>query len=151
MKISTKAHYGLKVVIAIADIGKPDEPVSVTDIAHSEGLTEAYVEQIVGKLRQAGILCSYRGAKGGYMLKRSPDEISVADVMEASGEQITFPECTTPVGCIFDRQSKHACASSHFWQRLNDMMLKAAEETTVGQLMRDVGIEPSFKPAKKRF
>lgn len=137
MKISTKAHYGLKVVISIAEMQKPGVPVSVTDIAREEGLTEAYVEQLVAKLRHFGILRSYRGAHGGYVLAKSPDDITVAEVMIAAGEQLTFPDCTTPAGCAIARRSNRMCASSHFWRKLNAMVMEVMKNTTVGALIRD--------------
>ena len=137
MKVSTKAHYGLKVVISVSQLYKPGVPVSVTDIAREEGVTEAYVEQLVAKLRHAGILKSYRGAHGGYMLAKDPDSITVADVMAAAGEQVVFPECTAPCGCILPRRSTRTCASTHFWQRLCLMVTGIVERTTVGDLIRE--------------
>ena len=81
---------------------------------------------------------------------RDPDTITVAEVLKAAGEQIIFPECTTPEGCELAHQRGHVCASSHFWQNLNSMVNKIAEETTVGSLIRNYEEEMGEMRAEKR-
>ncbi|MCI7403645.1 RrF2 family transcriptional regulator [Pyramidobacter sp.] len=150
MKVSTRAHYGLRAVIAISEMARSGLPVSVSDVAKAENLSDTYLEQLVSKLRRAGILRSYRGARGGYELVRDPDTITVAEVLRAAGEQIVFPECTTPEGCELAHQRGHVCASSHFWQNLNFMVNKIAEETTVGSLIRNYEEEMEKTRAENR-
>ncbi|MDH4045534.1 MAG: RrF2 family transcriptional regulator [Gemmatimonadota bacterium] len=88
MRITTWAEYGLIVAVHLARHGG-ERPVPAREIAEREGLPPDYVEQILLKLRRAGLVTSVRGAKGGYYLARSPQEISVRDVLEAA-ENRTF-------------------------------------------------------------
>ena len=136
MKLSTRAHYGLRAVVAIAKLAKNGEPVSVNDIATSEGLSDTYLEQLVSKLRRAGILRSYRGARGGYELVKDPDSITVTEVLEAAGEKLVFPECTTEEGCVRAKDSGAMCPSGCFWTDLCRMVDRMTEENTVGSLIR---------------
>ncbi|MBU1659669.1 Rrf2 family transcriptional regulator [bacterium] len=80
--ISTKGAYGLA---AICELSKrtQDAPMQIKEIALNAKVPQNYLEQLLGKLRRAGIVKSVRGAKGGYILARSPEEIKVLDILLA--------------------------------------------------------------------
>jgi Rrf2 family transcriptional regulator, iron-sulfur cluster assembly transcription factor len=88
VRITTWAEYGLIVAVHLARHGG-EKPVPAREIAEREGLPPDYVEQILLKLRRAGLVTSVRGARGGYYLARSPEDASVRDVLEAA-ENRTF-------------------------------------------------------------
>jgi len=88
VRVTTWAEYGLIVAAHLARRGS-GMPVPARELAGDEGLPADYVEQILLKLRRAGIVRSVRGARGGYTLARSPEAISVRDVIEAA-EHRTF-------------------------------------------------------------
>jgi Rrf2 family protein len=79
---STRGEYGVRFMVALARMDHGD-PVSLTDIAEAEDLPRAYLEQIVGSLRDAGIIDSARGAHGGYRLARPANEVRMGDVLRA--------------------------------------------------------------------
>ncbi len=85
MKLSTKGRYGPRAVIDLA-LTSENEAVSISSIAARQSLSESYLEQLMGKLRKAGIVKSIRGAQGGYRLGRPPEEISVGDILRALEE-----------------------------------------------------------------
>ena len=105
MRITTWAEYGLICALHLAR-RKSDGPVTGRDIAENEKLPGDYVEQIMLRLRRAEIVRSTRGAKGGYMLARPPEEISVKDVLQAS-ELATFD-----LHCISHPVNEERCADS---------------------------------------
>ena len=106
MRITTQAEYGLICALHLAR--RVDEgPVTGREIAAQERLPGDYVEQIMLKLRRAGIVRSTRGAHGGYTLARLPDEISVHDVISAA-EHSTFE-----VHCTSHPVEEARCSSSH--------------------------------------
>src|SRR5207344_3168363 len=82
-------------------------PVTGRDLAERERLPGDYVEQILLRLRRAGIVRSTRGAHGGYALARSPEDISIRDVIEAS-EATTFD-----LHCVSHPVEEERCSSSH--------------------------------------
>ena len=80
MKISTKGRYGLTIMIALGrQYG--EGPIPLRQIAAENDLSEAYLEQIVSPLRNAGLVKSVRGAYGGYMLSNEPSSITAGDVI----------------------------------------------------------------------
>lgn len=106
MRITTQAEYGLICALHLAH-RVDDGPVTGREIAAQERLPGDYVEQIMLKLRRAGIVRSTRGAHGGYALARNPDEISVHDVISAA-EHSTFE-----VHCTSHPVEEARCSSSH--------------------------------------
>ncbi|MEK4230104.1 cysteine metabolism transcriptional regulator CymR [Solibacillus sp. FSL H8-0538] len=80
MKISTKGRYGLTIMIELAK-HHGEGPIPLRQIAAEKDLSEAYLEQLVSPLRNAGLVKSVRGAYGGYMLAHKPTDISAADVI----------------------------------------------------------------------
>ncbi|MFY9579348.1 MAG: Rrf2 family transcriptional regulator [Gaiellaceae bacterium] len=79
MRVSAKVDYALRAVIELATAG--DGPVKGERIAQAQEIPFKFLENILGDLRQAGIVRSQRGVEGGYWLARPAEEISVADVV----------------------------------------------------------------------
>lgn len=106
MRITTLAEYGVICALHLAR-RVTEGPVTGRDIAESERLPGDYVEQILLRLRRAGIVSSTRGARGGYMLARDAAQISIRDVIEAS--EIT----TFDLHCVSHPVEEQRCSSSH--------------------------------------
>src|SRR5438128_10927126 len=77
MKVSTRTEYGIRLLIQLAR-HDGDGPVSLAGVARREKLPHAYLEQLVGQLRRAGLVSATRGQSGGYQLARPAAEISMA-------------------------------------------------------------------------
>jgi Rrf2 family protein len=129
MKVSTKARYGLRVMVALANrFGQG--PVFLKDIAREQELSEKYLSRIVIDLRSAGLLDAFRGANGGYVLTRSPDKITVGQVVNVL-EDMTPMECLkTPAVC----GRVESCSANEVWRRLD----KAIQETMSGITLEDM-------------
>lgn len=84
MKLSTKGRYGLRAMIDLARYSEK-EPVSIGSVAARQEISERYLEQLVALLKKAGLVKSIRGASGGYVLAKKPSEISVGDILRATG------------------------------------------------------------------
>lgn len=123
MKISTKGRYGLTIIIAL---GKEygEGPLSLRKIAEEHDLSEAYLEQLVAPLRNAGLVKSVRGAYGGYMLARHPKEISAGDVIRVLEGPIQ------PVEGIEDE----AQPQRELWIRIRDAVKNVLDTTTIEDL-----------------
>lgn len=81
MRISAKTEYASLAMLELAASFDADEPVRIRDIADKHGIPPRYLVQILLQLKVAGLVNSTRGAAGGYQLARSPDEISLADIV----------------------------------------------------------------------
>ncbi len=91
--ISTRSRYGLRFLIDLAQRGA-EGPIDLGSIAERQGIPETYLAKLVVPLRNAGIIRSARGAKGGYELARSPGEIDVMEVVEVLEGRASLLECT---------------------------------------------------------
>ena len=103
MRVTTWAEYGLIVSVHLARRAG-EGPLAARELAAEEKLPADYVEQILLRLRRAGIVRSVRGARGGYQLARAPQDVSVKDVLDAS-EHGTFE-----VNCLRHLVSAERCA-----------------------------------------
>src|SRR6267378_4306908 len=136
MRVTTWAEYGLIVSVNLAKRAGQG-PVAARELAEQERLPHDYVEQILLRLRRAGLVDSVRGAKGGYHLAREPQAITVKDVMEAS-EHVTFE-----VNCDLHPVDPHRCSPETscsirpVWrmleQRINDLL----DSISLADLQRD--------------
>ncbi len=94
MRVTTWTEYSLIISLHLARRGREQaSPVAARELADIERLPADYVEQILLRLRRAGLVSSVRGARGGYLLARDPAEISVRDVMSASEHQTFEVNC----------------------------------------------------------
>lgn len=106
MKVSTRAEYGLRALIDLAN-HYGEGPVQIRDIAERQGLPEPYLNQLMSTLRRAGLVASKRGPTGGHTLARRPEEINLReafDVLEGSTApwwcvETDDPDCAYAAGC----------------------------------------------------
>lgn len=135
IKFSTRGEYGIRMVVEIArHYGRG--PVALSEVARSEDLPLAYLEQLVGRLRKAGLLESRQGAHGGYELTRSPQEVTIGDVLRALEGPISPMICAseTPDSLIeCERQS--SCTVTTVWTRVRDAVAEALDAITVAELV----------------
>jgi Rrf2 family protein len=139
MIFSTKSEYGVRVMVELARRGGA-EPVALAEIAEHEGLPLAYLEHLVARLRRAGLVESRRGAHGGYLLAREPDQITMAEVVEALEGQIAPIECfsSTPDGtihCVREFDAERVCTTKILWTRVRTAILDTLQETTLAELI----------------
>jgi len=82
MRTTAKADYAVRAAVELAAVGT-GEPVKADRIAEAQSIPLNFLENILSELRRAGVVESRRGAAGGYLLARAPEEISLADVIRA--------------------------------------------------------------------
>ncbi len=139
MRITTWAEYG---VICALHLAKRAEkgPVTGRDIAAVEKLPADYVEQILLRLRRADVVKSTRGARGGYMLSRPPEEISIRDVIQASELETFDLHCVShPVET--DRcNSAHNCSIRPVWVMLQRRIDDVLQAVRLSDLLHDESV-----------
>lgn len=136
MRITTWAEYGLICALHLAKRAG-EGPITGREIAAGERLPADYVEQILLRLRRAGLVSSTRGARGGYSLSRAPEEISVREVIAAS-ELGTFDlHCVShPVGEERCAESQ-SCSIRPVWMMLQRKIDDVLESVHLGDLLVD--------------
>ncbi|MBP3941294.1 MAG: Rrf2 family transcriptional regulator [Christensenellaceae bacterium] len=137
MKLSTKGRYGLRAIIDLAMNGQ-DGPVPISSIASRQSLSESYLEQLMAKLKKAGLVTSIRGAQGGYFLAKSSDEISVGDILRALEGDINPVDCValTQDGKLKCKNSS-LCVSKYVWKRINDSITETVDAIKLSTLLEE--------------
>ena len=135
MLVSTKGRYALRIMIDLAEhSGK--EPAAISSIAERQGISEGYLEQLAALLKKAGLVCSIRGAAGGYILARGACEISVGDVLRALEGSLEPVKCAafySEEGCM----ASDGCVTKYVWQKINDSINEAVDKMMLDELVRE--------------
>jgi Rrf2 family protein len=136
LRITTWAEYGLIVTLHLAK-RRGDGPMPARDVAEQEGLPTDYVEQILLKLRRAGIVTSTRGAHGGYLLARDPNEVSVKDVIEGAEHHTFEVNCDVrpidPARC----SAGTSCSIRPVWRALQHRIDDLLNSVSLAELLRE--------------
>ena len=135
MKLSTRARYGLR---ALIDLGLycQNEAVSIQSIAGRQNISESYLEQLMAKLKKAGLVESIRGARGGYRLGRPAEEISVGDVLRVLEGGLEAVDCPRN-GSEGDCDGADLCVAKYVWKRINDSITNAVDTLSLYELIEE--------------
>jgi Rrf2 family cysteine metabolism transcriptional repressor len=144
MMFSTKAEYGVRVMVELTR-RSGEEPIALAEIAERGGLPLAYLEHLVARLRKAGLVDSRRGSRGGYLLARSPTDITMAEVVEALEGSIAPIECITEgsdgsIVCSRETQPGHVCPTKLLWTRVRFSIVRTLQEMTLADLVLGPGL-----------
>jgi Rrf2 family transcriptional regulator, cysteine metabolism repressor len=145
MMFSTKAEYGVRVMVELArrageSAGAAESVVPLAEIAEHDGMPLAYLEHLVARLRKAGLIDSRRGSRGGYLLARAPEQITMAEVVEALEGSIAPIECISEgpdgrVVCSRESDPDHVCPTKLLWTKVRSSIVGALQETTLADLL----------------
>ncbi len=130
MKLSSKSRYGMRAMLHLA-LTESDGVVMSRSIAESQNLPETYLEQLMLSLRRAGLLTAIRGSKGGYLLARKPEDISLAEIVEAMDGPISIAECSEVANCCYNPTS---CALKDAFAEVNGALVGALEGISLADL-----------------
>jgi Rrf2 family protein len=129
MRMSTKGHHATRIMVRLAC--NPGRPVSKGEIGEAEGIPPGYVQQLMIRLTDAGLVRSHRGRAGGFTLSRSPEDISVQEVLHATEGAFELAPCTDPrIEC----PRTYVCPAHILWGRATDMLNELFEQTSVADL-----------------
>ena len=140
MKLSVRGEYALRALIVLGlDYLEDDSVVRIQEVSKRQNIPKRFLEQILNDLKSGGIVESKRGVAGGYRLKRSPDHISLAEVIR----HIEGP--LAPVSCVSERfyekcscPDEKKCAIRSVMKEVRDAVVKILEVVTVAQLCERV-------------
>lgn len=134
MKVSTRGEYGMRAMVELSR-RYGDGPVSLTTVAQSATVPPAYLEQLIGPLRRAGLVTSTRGAHGGYELSRSPSEILVGEVYRVLEGPVAPMDCVSEIEPDDQCPLIDGCATRVVWLKVRDSIVEALDSTTLADLL----------------
>jgi Rrf2 family protein len=139
MNISTRGRYGLRALLEMA-IESKKGPVTIRDISQKQRMSVTYLEQIFHKLKKAGVLKSIRGAKGGYILAKDHNQITVREIIDILDGPISTSYCDFPQlrekSCI----GPTACVPRILWKELDNKIAKILSSITLADLEKKAKI-----------
>lgn len=133
MRLSAKGEYGVRAMVILA-LEYRAGPVPLREISERENISLQFLEQIFPLLRRAGLITSARGAKGGYVLARKPEEIKVGDIIRTLEGPIAPVDCVAE-GNIAKCSRTGACLSRGIWEKLRDRMSEVLDEITLADVL----------------
>ena len=111
--------------------------LSLAEISRTESLPLAYLEQLIGELRRAGLVEGVRGLHGGYRLTRTPSEITVGQVYRVLEGPIAPVECTAADYLPHSCDREEGCLSRSVWERVQDAISGVLDATTLNDLCNE--------------
>lgn len=137
LRISKLTDYG--VIVATALASKPERrPISVSDLSAETGVPQPTVAKLLKLLARQGVVESFRGAQGGYALGKSPERISVAEIIAAIEGPIAITECSEDGQSACSHEA--VCEVRGNWQRINQAIQTALDAVT----LRDMVASPKL-------
>ena len=136
MRLSTKSRYA---VTSLLDLVMHSEhgPVSLADISVRQGISLSYLEQLFAKMRRNKLVISTRGPGGGYSLGSSPDQVCIADVINAVDEEIQVADRDVVNGAT----SYEPCLTEQLWQELSTEIENYLTTISLADMMRNDGVQ----------
>ncbi|MDD3252246.1 MAG: Rrf2 family transcriptional regulator [Lachnospiraceae bacterium] len=133
MKISTKGRYALRMMIEFGM--NPDQCTKISQVAARQGISDKYLEQIVTLLHRAGYVRSIRGAQGGYMLTKAPEEYTVGMILRQTEGSLS------PVSCLDEKvnpcERAGCCSTLTVWQKIKDAVDDVVDHVTLADLIEE--------------
>lgn len=132
MQITRQADYAVRAVLYLANLGA-DRRAATSQIAQEQHIPPSFLAKIVSQLSVAGLLQTSRGARGGVSLARTPDQISLLEVVEAIDGPILLNECVASHGaCVFGED----CPMRPVWCDAQAELVERLRDTFFSQFIQ---------------
>ena len=133
MKISTRGRYSLRVMIDLAE-HIDGGYIPLKDVVARQGVSQKYLEGIMTDLSKAGVVFALHGKGGGYKLSRSPEKITVGEVLRITEGDLA------PIACLEENavpcERAGECKTLPMWNELNEVIAKFFDEKTIADFLK---------------
>ena len=129
MKISTRGRYGIRLMLALA-LNYNNGTIPLKTIAKDQGISEKYLEQIINPLTKSGLVKSFRGAQGGYMLTNPPEATTVGEILRVLEGSLSPVDCVDHPNCA---NSDH-CVSLSIWKKMKVALDEVVDIITLADM-----------------
>ena len=130
MRLTTKGRFAVTAMLDLA-LHSGKGPVTLAGISGRQKISLSYLEQLFGKLRRRKLVASVRGPGGGYNLARTPQSITVAEVISAVDEPLDATQCGGKENC----HDEQRCMTHDLWAKLNDKMYEYLDSVKLSDLV----------------
>ncbi|HUX21810.1 MAG TPA: Rrf2 family transcriptional regulator [Spirochaetia bacterium] len=137
MRVTTKGRYAVRAVVKLT-MTDQSKPVSIRQLAEAEEISPEFLEQIFFRLRKADVIKSTRGPGGGFLLNRDPAKISIKDIFDAVGEEISLSPCTTDDDPDFVCSRESRCNAHSMWVDAAEYVKSYFSSITIQKILDDM-------------
>ncbi|MBP9742678.1 MAG: Rrf2 family transcriptional regulator [Burkholderiales bacterium] len=130
MKLTTKGKFAVTALLDIAIYSK-NNPLTLCNISERQGISVSYLEQLFVKLRRFGMVKSYKGPGGGYMLAKELNEIRVSEIIKAVDDDMDARTCNGMRNC----QQNKKCLTHDLWNGLTNHVYNYLDNITLNDLI----------------
>ena len=131
MKLSTRSRYGARILVDLAR-HRDQGPIQIGEISKRQDISVKYLEQLIRPLKQAKLVTSVRGPKGGHLLAEKPEKISLGQVVRLFEGQSDLVECVSyPEKCSMSDD----CQVRLAWRDATEVLYNKLDSTTISDLM----------------
>ena len=143
MKLSTRSRYGLRLMLALGASEKK-KPVSLREIARAEEISEKYLSQIIIPLKAQGLVTTFRGAHGGYLLGRPASEIRLREIIEPLEGDLCLVDCVAN-STLCGRSTE--CVTREIWKGMDAALAEYLDSVTLEDLVQKYNLKRRNKEA----
>lgn len=147
MRLSTRSRYGVRLMLALA-ISEKKNPIFLKDIARAEEISEKYLSQIIIPLKAKGLVTTFRGAHGGYILSRPASGIKLREIIEPLEGDLCLVDCVTNAE-VCHRSTE--CATRDVWSEMSSLLLEFLDTFTLEDLIQKYKSKKSATAANSDF
>lgn len=133
MKISTKGRYALRLMLDLA-VNENGRPIRIKEISKRQGISDKYLEQIIGVLTKAGYVRSVRGAQGGYNLTKKPKEYTVGSILRLTEGSLCPVPCLEDTAGVCEQEKE--CVTVILWKKIDDAIKNVVDNVTLEDLVQ---------------
>ncbi|MDP7113349.1 MAG: Rrf2 family transcriptional regulator [Myxococcota bacterium] len=151
MDISCRGRYATRAMLDLA-AADPHTPLPLSRIAERQEISRKYLQQLMSELRRAGLVRVVKGVKGGFLLARGPDEVTVGDILRALEGDLSVVECVRYQDLC---PRKSVCLTHDIWARASQVLERYFDAISLGKILAgevpmDLGAETSTPPPPLR-
>lgn len=128
MKLSTKGRYGLKAMYFLAKFQSEKQVISISELSKLTQTSDAYLEKIMSKLKKNGLVKSYRGASGGYVLAKNTNLITIGEILNVLEDGLLVSDCTT-------KCTEQTCPNKNIFKFIDGEINKVLNKITLKQMV----------------
>jgi Rrf2 family iron-sulfur cluster assembly transcriptional regulator len=153
MRLTTKSRYGTRLILDLA-VNAQKGPVPLGDVSRRQNISLKYLEQLIRKLKLAGLVKSQRGPFGGHMLNKAPENITVGEIVRTLEETTAITDCSERDEKLCGICNKAGdCLSRWVWIEASNAMFSRLDEITIGSLLSSkigpIDLEASASKGRK--
>ena len=132
MKLSTRSRYGTRLMLDLAR-HYAKGPVQIGDISKREDISVKYLEQLIIPLKKASLITSFRGPKGGHMLARSPEEITIGQIVHILEGGVHLSDCIENRAAC---ERSGGCPTRTVWKEVSDAIYDKLNSLTLARMIQ---------------